>query len=847
MLEGHQGAVYHLSWSHDGTRLASGSADKTIRLWDSLTSQLHCILEGHTGTVCGTAWSPDGRLLASGSADKTIRIWDTITGQQKILIEGHTEYVTAVAFSADGRLLASKSGDGTIRLWRCDTWEFVASIEEPRSPSGPYLASLSFHPRLPLLATLGDRDTVIRLWQLDAETLLRSKTPKRAIHYTNAKVVLVGDTGVGKSGLSLVLTGKPYRKTESTHNRQVYVFNTQHLNINDRVEEIQETLLWDLAGQPGYRLIHQLHLSDIAVALVVFDARNEIDPFSGVVHWVKALRQAQRAGQSLTIFLVTARTDRGHVGVSRKRIEALMLELGIDQYFETSAKEGWQIPELIAAIKRGIDWESLPKVSSTSLFKQIKDYLSQEKITGLRLIEHEALYFSFLRSSHFQHTDELRTQFDTCVSLITSRGLIQTFSFGDLILLQPELLDGYASALVNAAKNEPDGLGYIREADVLMGNFTMPSSERIKSAGQEKLLLIATVERLLQYEIALRVHVNDEAYLVFPSQLTREKGDIGNPEGKVVKFTFEGAVLNIYATLIVRLAQNGLFRLKDMWKNGAAYTSVVKETTCGIVLNEIGDSEAELTLFFDKNTSNYVRYQFEEYVHTHLKRRSQPNQIKCTYLIVCHECGYIVPEQVIELRKQRYFNWVDCPVCGHRIMLSQPSDETIPSHAHWIRQMEEVANRQRDIAVAVSTLDGKAAMGNYDVFLCYNAKDKLLVKKIGTKLKERGLLPWLDEWELRPGMPWQKVLEQQMGKVKAAAIFVGENGIGPWQDMEQAAFIREFVRRECPVIPIVLPTCKQPPQLPVFLSSMTWVDFRKTNPDPMQQLMWGITGRKEKK
>jgi WD40 repeat protein len=843
-LEGHQAAVYSLTWSPDGKQLASGSADKTIRIWDSVDGRSHHILEGHTGTVCSVVWSPDGKQLASGSADKTIRIWDSETGQQKVMIEGHTEYITSVAFSADGKLLASKSGDETVRLWRCDTWEMIAALNEPRSPSGPYLTSLSFHPKLPLLATLGDHDTVVRLWQLDTETLLMNKTKKRAVHYTNAKVVLVGDTGVGKSGLSLVLTGKPYRETESTHNRQVFVFETEHVKLNEGVDEIRETLLWDLAGQPGYRLIHQLHLSDIAVALVIFDSRNEIDPFSGVLHWVKALHQAHRAGHQLKTFLVTARVDRGHVGVSRKRIEALMHHLDIDQYFETSAKEGWQIPELITAIHNAIDWSKLPKVSSTDLFKQIKDFLGQEKTTGLRLVEHEALYLSFLRNHKLQHSDELRMQFDTCLNLVASRGLIQSFSFGDLLLLQPELLDAYASAIVNAAKNEPEGLGYLREEDVLRGNFTMSSSERIKSKGQERLLLIATVEKLLNYEIALRVQVNDDSYLVFPSQLTREQGDIMNPEGKSVKFTFEGAVLNIYATLVVRLAQNGLFRLKDMWKNAATYSPIAKEATCGILLNE-GESEAELTLFFDKNTSNYVRYQFEEYIHTHLKRRSLPGQVKRTYFTVCHECSYIVPEQVIELRKQRHFNWVNCPVCSHRITFAQPTDETIPTQPHWIKQMEAVANQRRDLAVALSTLDGKIAVGSYDVFLCHNNKDKPLVKKIGTKLKERGLLPWLDEWELRPGIAWQKILEQQIQKVKATAVFVGENGIGPWQDMEQAAFIREFVKRECPVIPIVLPTCKQPPQLPVFLASMTWVDFRKNVPDPFQQLIWGITGERE--
>ena len=108
------------------------------------------------------------------------------------------------------------------------------------------------------------------------------------------------------------------------------------------------------------------------------------------------------------------------------------------------------------------------------------------------------------------------------------------------------------------------------------------------------------------------------------------------------------------------------------------------------------------------------------------------------------------------------------------------------------------------------------------------------------------MLPWLDEWELRPGFPWQRVLEEQIEHIKAAAVFIGKNGRGPWQDMELRAFIQQFVKRECPVIPVILPDYDLVPQLPPFLQGMTWVDFRKQDPDPMERLIWGITGERKK-
>lgn len=132
----------------------------------------------------------------------------------------------------------------------------------------------------------------------------------------------------------------------------------------------------------------------------------------------------------------------------------------------------------------------------------------------------------------------------------------------------------------------------------------------------------------------------------------------------------------------------------------------------------------------------------------------------------------------------------------------------------------------------------------FDVFLCHNSSDKEAVKRIGEQLKAAGLKPWLDEWELPPGRPWQKALEEQIATIGAAAIFVGPDGFGPWQDQEKDAFLRQFVKRSCPVIPVILAECQNPPQLPIFLEAFTWVDFRKAEPPPLNQLVWGITGKK---
>ena len=134
--------------------------------------------------------------------------------------------------------------------------------------------------------------------------------------------------------------------------------------------------------------------------------------------------------------------------------------------------------------------------------------------------------------------------------------------------------------------------------------------------------------------------------------------------------------------------------------------------------------------------------------------------------------------------------------------------------------------------------------GTFDVFLCHNSQDKPVVRQIGERLKQHGLKPWIDVEQLRPGLPWQDALEEQIARIKAVAVFVGPNGHGPWQSLEMKAFLRQFVNRRCPVIPVILPECRQTPALPLFLDGMTWVDFRSSDPDPLQQLIWGITGQR---
>jgi WD40 repeat protein len=167
------GSIECISFSSDGRSLVSCGNRRTLRIWDVATGQVLKKFEGHTnvaslvdslGDANTLAWSPDGTLLATGSADNSVRLWNVITRKEVALLEGHKAAVLSVAFTPDGRRLVSGSGDATANVWDVGQQTLIKTL----AGHAGAVRAVAISPDGTTIVTAGD-ETSVRLW--DATTL----------------------------------------------------------------------------------------------------------------------------------------------------------------------------------------------------------------------------------------------------------------------------------------------------------------------------------------------------------------------------------------------------------------------------------------------------------------------------------------------------------------------------------------------------------------------------------------------------------------------------------------------------------------------------------------------------
>ncbi|KAJ3497469.1 hypothetical protein NLG97_g1868 [Lecanicillium saksenae] len=170
-LEGHDDAVISVAFSRDSTLVASGSCDRTIRIWRADTAECTQVLTGHDGSVGSLVFSRDSTVLASGSNDDAIRIWHTNTNKCVQMLQGQTGTVLSMAFSDDSTYLASGSDDTTLRLWHVETGNCVTMLTL-KGHSDP-ISSIAFSHDMKHVAS-SSYDGTLRIWRADSGDCVRT-------------------------------------------------------------------------------------------------------------------------------------------------------------------------------------------------------------------------------------------------------------------------------------------------------------------------------------------------------------------------------------------------------------------------------------------------------------------------------------------------------------------------------------------------------------------------------------------------------------------------------------------------------------------------------------------------
>jgi hypothetical protein len=167
-LKGHTSPLYSVSWSPDGTRLATGSIDGTAKVWDAAGGRVLLTLSGHTGLVYSVSWSPDGTRLATGSGDGTAKVWDAASGHERLTLRGHTGLVRSTSWSPDGTRLATGSYDDTAKVWDAVGGRELLTL---KGHAGLVL-SVSWSPDGTRLAT-GSFDGTAKVWDAAGAAAVR--------------------------------------------------------------------------------------------------------------------------------------------------------------------------------------------------------------------------------------------------------------------------------------------------------------------------------------------------------------------------------------------------------------------------------------------------------------------------------------------------------------------------------------------------------------------------------------------------------------------------------------------------------------------------------------------------
>jgi GTPase SAR1 family protein len=449
-----------------------------------------------------------------------ILIWEPVTGKPLRTLEGHEAIVTSLAFSPDGRSLASGSDDRSVRLWEAGSGELIEVHR--RHPAKFYSLGFVFVQTPTLAEPFGEASIWLR--ELGASTreviaapgLVEVAAPP-PMKITSAKIVLLGESQVGKSALALRLAEDRYEDQSTTHGMRIWTLPAERLDPASAAPagERREVVLWDLGGQDEYRLIHQLFIHDTELALMLLDPTRGASAFGDVREWNGRLK-SQRKGRLTTKLLVGSTLDDGDANVDRTAVEELQVDCNAATFLPTSAKTGFGIPGLRMELARRIDW-ALGQTQRPALFQHVRDEIDRLRQQG----EVTFALMDLREQVKRAHPGDFDAKgVDQVVDQLARQGVIADTHLASgerVLILQLGEIERYAGSLILAAKENlrTHGVPVLDEREIAHPEVEfprIPRNERLLPS-RERVVLECVMQLLIERGICLR----QPGLLIFPS------------------------------------------------------------------------------------------------------------------------------------------------------------------------------------------------------------------------------------------------------------------------------------------------------------------------------------------
>lgn len=636
------------------------------------------------------------------------------------------------------------------------------------------------------------------------QSCLEKGAPQKALDYyfrvkkeanrplNEAKIILVGQGAVGKTSLvKKLITGNYDPLEDKTEGIDIHQWE-----IKSSGEKI-DLNIWDFGGQEIMHATHQFFLTKRSLYVLVLNSREDRKT-NRIDYWLKMI---ESFGGESPVIIVCNKCDQQPMDLNWK---GLMKKFPIIMAYvkKVSCKTGEGIKDIKRKIKEIIP--RLPHVGDRlpSTWFEVKDKLTKMKNAGDLDYMPIEKYRQICRKNGIKNEADQ----DSLVNFLNDLGTMLHYGqhtiLNDLNILNPEWVTNGVYSIINSPEllHNRDGKLKVKSLPKILDPDKYPPHA-----------YLFILKMMKKFEICFEFEGSKGEKYLIPDLLSEQEKYTGEWKDSL-RFEFHYDVLpgSIITRFIVRM---NAFILQDTyWRNGAVIRS---EDNKNRALIKSDEYEGRISIFVSGSDQ---------------ERRDLLNIIRMEFHAIHSSLKHINIEERVPLPDDS----VVTVSYDHLLLLKRKGiDEYIPegsAKAYCVKQLLEGIE--------------PAPSNQFDVFLCHNNEDKGEIRDIYEILREKGLKPWIDEDDLRPGLSWQRGLEEQIRTTKAAAVFVGKNGIGPWHEEEIEAILMNFKKRKCPVIPVILSNCTLVPELPIFLGTRHWVDFRKTKPDPIAQLIWAITGEK---